>query len=492
MTASSTPETTSAPDHGASTTAPPTPAAPAGGWSELLSRQYLATVLVLAGGVALYAMNLYFTAALMPSIVSDIGGARYYAWVATGFLMAAVIASMLVSRCLASLGAARAYVVGFLVFGAGAVLNSLSPSMEVLILGRVVQGLGGGLLAGLGYAVIRGALPDRLWARAAGLISAMWGVGTLVGPALGGLFAQLGAWRWAYALLLVAALLLALLAHRALPRHSGTGQVRTPVPLASLALLTLAAAAFGVSSAVPRGWATGASIAVGALLLAAFVQVERRGATTVLPTLAYRRGNPLKWVYLTVAVLCAGVMAETFIPLFGQELGGLTPLAAGLLGAALSVGWVVAQLFSVGLATPSARGRAVRTGPVLLTAGLVAYGLLQTSSASAALVAVWAVLLFVAGTGIGLAFPHLSVAAMRSSTDESEGSKAAAALNTTQLIAYAVCSALAGTLVNLGGHSLLDSARYMTLGIAVITALGLVTAVRTTKDGARKGARDGS
>ncbi|MGW5673632.1 MFS transporter [Streptomyces sp. NPDC003860] len=98
--------------------------------------------------------------------------------------MAAVIASMLVSRCLASLGAARAYVVGFLVFGAGAVLNSLSPSLEFLILGRVVQGLGGGLLAGLGYAVIRGALPDRLWARAAGLISAMWGVGTLVGPAL--------------------------------------------------------------------------------------------------------------------------------------------------------------------------------------------------------------------------------------------------------------------------------------------------------------------
>ncbi|MFJ9442985.1 MFS transporter [Kitasatospora sp. NPDC101235] len=169
-----------------------------GGWRELLSRQYAASASILAGGVALYAMNLYFTAALMPSIVAGIGGERYYAWVATGFLMAAVIASMLVSRLLDRLGAARAYVLGFLVFGAGAVVNALSPSMAALILGRVVQGLGGGLVAGLGYAVIRSALPERLWTRAAGLVSAMWGVGTLVGPSLGGFFAQLGAWRWAY------------------------------------------------------------------------------------------------------------------------------------------------------------------------------------------------------------------------------------------------------------------------------------------------------
>ncbi|MEU3597282.1 MFS transporter [Streptomyces sp. NPDC006798] len=467
-----------------STSSPTGPAtAPSGGWGELFSRDHLATVLTLAGGVALYAMNLYFTAALMPSIVADIGGARYYAWVATGFLMAAVIASMLVSGALARLGAARAYVTGFVVFGAGAVINAVSPSMELLVAGRVVQGLGGGLLAGLGYAVIRGALPDRLWARAAGLVSAMWGVGTLVGPALGGLFAELGAWRWAYALLTAAALVSAALAVRALPgRPAGKG-APVAVPLASLALLTLAAAAFGLSSSVPRGWATGTAIAAGLALLAGFLAVERRATTTVLPSLAYRPGNGLRWVYLTVAALCAGVMAETFIPLFGQELGGLGPFTAGLLGAALSVGWVVAQLVSVGFATDRARRTAVRTGPVLLTAGLIGYGLLQSDAPSAVLMAVWAVVLFVAGAGIGLAFPHLSVAAMRSGADESEGSKAAAALNTTQLIAYAVASALAGTLVTLGGDSLLTSARLMILGIAAVTALGTVTAVLTSRRG---------
>ncbi len=450
-----------------------------GGWSELFSGRYLASVLVLAGGVALYAMNLYFTAALMPSIVADIGGARYYAWVATGFLMAAVIAAMLVSRVLGRWGAATAYLTGFLVFSLGAAINALSPTMELLVVGRVVQGLGGGLLAGLGFAVIRSTLPQHLWARGAGLVSAMWGVGTLIGPALGGLFAELGAWRWAYGLLLAVALLLAALTRRTLPRAAESAD-RSPVPVAALVTLTLAASAFSLSSTVPEGISTTIALVAGVLLIAAFLSIDARGAVSVLPRSTYARGNSLKWVYLTVAALCAGVMTENFVPLFGQRLGGLSPLVAGLLGAALSVGWVVAQLFSVGLTAPAAR-RAIRIAPLLLTGGLLAYGLLQADAAPGGVVIAWAVVLFVAGTGIGLAFPHLSVAAMSSTDDPAEGAQAAAALNTTQLITYAVTSAIAGTLIRLGDASVVDSARLMALGIAVLTAFGVATAVLATR-----------
>ncbi len=450
-----------------------------GGWSELFSGRYLASVLVLAGGVALYAMNLYFTAALMPSIVADIGGARYYAWVATGFLMAAVIAAMLVSRVLGRWGAAAAYLAGFLVFSLGAAINALSPTMELLVVGRVVQGLGGGLLAGLGFAVIRSTLPQHLWARGAGLVSAMWGVGTLIGPALGGLFAELGAWRWAYGLLLAVALLLAALTRRTLPRAAESTD-RSPVPVAALVTLTLAASAFSLSSTVPEGISTTIALVAGVLLIAAFLSIDARGAVSVLPRSTYARGNSLKWVYLTVAALCAGVMTENFVPLFGQRLGGLSPLVAGLLGAALSVGWVVAQLFSVGLTAPAAR-RAIRIAPLLLTGGLLAYGLLQADAAPGVVVIAWAVVLFVAGTGIGLAFPHLSVAAMSSTDDPAEGAQAAAALNTTQLITYAVTSAIAGTLIRLGDASVVDSARLMALGIAVLTAFGVATAVLATR-----------
>jgi len=449
-------------------------------WANLLTGRNLATVLVMASGVLLYAMNLYFTAALLPSIVADIGGQPYYAWVTTAFVMSAIVASLFVSRILEWKGPAFAYLAAFTAFALGAAINAFSPGMELLILGRVVQGLGGGLLAGLGYAVIRAALPERHWARATGVVSAMWGLGTLFGPALGGVFAELGLWRWSYAALAAASLLFCIPAQRAFARMGGLGH-RSPVPVASLIPLMIAVILISMSAIVPMGWATLGMIALGLFMLFLFVVVERGEKDTILPHITYRRGNTLKWVYLTVAALSAGVMVETFIPLFGQRLAGLSPLIAGFLGAVLSLAWVIAQIFVVSVKSEHARRRAIRLGPLLLTAGLVAYGFLQEADAGLALVLTWVVLLAVAGVGIGLAWPLLSVAAMSSTHDPAEAGKAAAAITITQLIAFSITSALAGTLLAAGGDSIVDSARYVTLGIVLLTMLGVYAAVVATR-----------
>jgi MFS family permease len=456
------------------------PAAHLDGWSDLLSGRHLAIVLVMASGVLLYAMNLYFTAALMPSIVADIGGQQYYAWVTTAFVISAIVASLFVSRILDWKGPALAYVTAFVVFALGAAANAASPTMELLIVGRVVQGLGGGLLAGLGYAVIRAALPERHWARATGVVSAMWGLGTLFGPALGGVFAELGLWRWSYGALAVVSLLFGIIAQRAFGRMAGSGH-RSPVPVASLIPLVLATIAISLSAIVPIGWPTLAMVGIGLVLLWLFVVVERRAKETILPHITYRRGNSLKWVYLTVAALSAGVMVENFIPLFSQQLAGLSPLIAGFLGAVLSLAWVVAQLFVVSVKSESGRRRAIRVGPLLLTAGLITYGLLQVSGADIATVLIWATVLALAGVGIGLAWPLLGVAAMSSTHDPAEGGKAAAAITITQLIAFSITSALAGTLMSAGGDSAVDSARYVTLGIALLTLLGIFAAGIATR-----------
>ncbi|MBP1847603.1 MFS family permease [Rhizobium petrolearium] len=449
-------------------------------WSDLLTGRHLAIVTVLASGVLIYAMNLYFTAALMPSIVADIGGQHYYSWVTTSFVVAAIVASLFVSRILDWKGPRAAYVLGFLTFAFGAAGNALSPTMELLIAGRVVQGLGGGLLAGLGYAVIRSALPEQHWARATGAVSAMWGLGTLFGPALGGVFAELGLWRWAYGALAFAALVFTILAQRCFGGVAGARH-RAPVPVASLVPLVLAIVAISLSAVVPIGWPTLAMVGAGLVLLVLFVTVERRAHDTILPRITYRRGNSLKWVYLTVAALSAGVMVETFIPLFAQKLAGLAPLAAGLLGAVLSLAWVIAQLFVVSVSSDAGRRRAIRLGPLLLTAGLIAYGLLQAEGTDLAMVTLWAAVLAVAGAGIGLAWPLLGVAAMSATSDPAEAGKAAAAITTTQLIAFSVTSAFAGTLMAAGGDSVLEAARYVTLGIALLTLAGILTAGIATR-----------
>lgn len=454
------------------------------GTPSLFSARHRAVVLVFAGGVLLYAMNLYFTAALLPSVVADIGGGELYAWVATAFLIAAVNASMLVSRALGRWGLRGAYLIAFLTFAVGVAISAVTPSMSVLVVGRVIQGLGGGLLAGLGYAVIRSTLPPPLWVKAAGLISAMWGVGALVGPSIGGLFAELDAWRWAFALLVVAALTLATLAVRHLPTRTGEPARGGGFPLASLGLLTVAAAAFSIGSTVDRGWPTVACLLTGAVLVVLFLATDARARATVLPRLAFRRGGTLKWIYLTVATLCMGVIAETYIPLFGQGLGGLSPFLAGFLGACISLGWVTAQLVSVRFDARRAR-RAIRIAPLGLTLSLLAFGALLADHASPGRVVVWAAVLVLAGMSIGCAIPHLSVAALGASDDEDEAAKAAAALSTTQLIAYTIASALTGVFVAVG-DSLLGSARIMAVGLAVLTGLGLVTTTMLSRQTARQ------
>lgn len=446
-------------------------------WRDLFSGGYGAAVVVMAGGIGLYAINLYFTAALMPSVVADIGGQRFYAWAYTGYLISAVVATLFVGPALAFRGPAWAYVLAFGTFALATLSAAVAPSMGVLIAARVIQGFGAGMLTGLGFAVIRSVLPARLWTRATGLVSAMFGLGTLAGPSAGGAFAQYWSWRGGFTVLAVVAVVLLGLAVAALRGSAASGH-GGGIPMLPVLVLAGSTATLSVASTL-SGARTVVAIVVGAALLAGFLLADARHQVGVLPRRVYRRRDTLKWVYVTVAGLCAGVMVENYLPLFGQDLAGLPPLWAGLLGAVLSMGWVIAQLASTSV-PEHLRPLAIRCAPVLLTAGLTCLSVTLTHAPSAGRIAVWVVLLLIAGVGIGIAFPHLNVAAMSSSADPAEGAKAAAALSTTQLIAFTMASALTGILFERGGGDLLTSARWVIGGLAAVTVVAVLGALGAT------------
>lgn len=339
-----------------------------GAWSELLGPAHLTTSLVLAGGVGLHAVNIFLTTSLLPSALEEIGGELLYAWSTTVFMIASVISSTLVSRTLARRGPAYAYLGAFTPFVAGTLICALSPSMEIRLVGRAIQGFGGGLLAGLGYAVVQTTLPEHLWVKATAMISAMWGIGTLLGPAVGGAFAQVGAWRLAFFVVTAVGVAFAALALRALPRAAAdTGS--TPVPWASLTLLTTSTAGISMASLVEEPTLMATSLGVAAVLLALFIIRERTTAVRVLPASTYRSGSPLRWIYLTIGVLAIGTVSEAFTPLFGQRPGNLEPLIAGFLGAAVSLGWSVAMIFSANASRPATVRRLRTSGPLVLAAG---------------------------------------------------------------------------------------------------------------------------
>ncbi|OZC90939.1 MFS transporter [Rhodococcus sp. 06-412-2C] len=451
-----------------------------GTWRQLLSARYVGTATVLAGGVALYATNVYLTTSLLPTAIDEIGGQRYYAWTATVFLIASVISSMLVSNVLAARGPRGAYLIGLTIFALGTVVCAVSPTMELLLVGRTIQGSGGGLLAGLGYAVINAALPQHLWTRGAALVSALWGVGTFAGPAIGGIFAQFGAWRSAFGVLVVAALAVATLVPKALPAHTSETTESSPVPTWSLTLLTTAALLVSVAGVMPNLAITAAMVAAGVLLLIAFVAADRRAPYGVLPPSTFSASS-LKWVYLTIVVLAVASTVETFIPLFGQRLAGLAPLAAGFLGAALALGWTLGEIPSASATAPRIVRRIVIGGPILVAVGLCTMATFLTDRAGAGLITVWVVGLIIAGVGIGIAWPHLAVGAMTSVTEPGEGARASAAINTVQLIANAFGAALAGVLVNLGESSTLRSAQLLLFTFAAVALIGVAAAARSQR-----------
>ncbi|MFC4014975.1 MFS transporter [Nonomuraea purpurea] len=444
-------------------------------WRELLGREHAGAATVLAGGVLAGAINIYLAASLLPTAVADLGGAGFYAWNMTIYLVAMVIATMLTGRFLSRWGNVGAYLIGFATFSAGSLACALSPAMAMLLASRGVQGLGAGLLSGLGYAVIRSALPPRLWTRGTALISAMYGVGNFARPALGGLFAQFGSWRPAFAVMAVIGAGCGAIVPRVLPRGE-RGGARVPVPAVSLLLVTAAAGAVSVAGVVSGTTAKAAGIGVALLLMAGFVFHERRSDLRVFPRTTYLPGSSLKWVYLTLGLLAFGVAVESFLPLFGQRLAGLPPLVAGFFAAAISLGWSLAQIGSSSVTGQRAVGRLRVLGPLLLALGLLVQGLLQRADTPIWLVAVWVPVLFVAGAGVGLAYPHLAVAAMASTEDPEEGRRAAAALATVTSLSIAFGTAVAGVLVNLGGGSMLDAARYVLFGFAAVCAVGALTA----------------
>jgi MFS family permease len=453
------------------------------GWRALLGPRHVRTSTLLAGGVALYATNEFVTASLLPSAIADIGGERLYAWVTTLYLVGSVVTASTVSAALSRIGPRPSYLLGLAVFGLGSVVCAVAPDMAVLLVGRALQGAGGGLLAGLGYALINAVLPASLWTKASALVAAMWGVATVIGPAAGGFFAQFGLWRWAFGAVAILTVAMAALVPGVLPAGRGdrsdtAAALKTPVW--SVLLLGAAALTISVAQLPTNAAETAGLLSVSLALLVVFVLVDRRSSVKVLPPSTFGSG-PLKWIYLSLAVLMASAMVDMYVPLFGQRLAHLGPAAAGFLGAALAVGWTLGEVLSASLSSKTVIRRVVVVSPLVMAVGLMVAAATQVDNASARLVVTWVLALTVTGLGLGGAWPHLSAWAMRCVDDAKEGAAAAAAINTVELISGAFGAGLAGVVVNSAHGGVVVAARTLFAVFTVVGIAAVLTAYRASR-----------
>lgn len=421
-------------------------------WSSLLRGRNGMRSLALAGGTALHAVNIYVVTTIMPSIVADIGGLAYYAWNTTLFVIASIVGATLAAALADRCGGKAAYLLALGVFTLGSLVCAGATAMPWLLAGRTLQGLGGGVLVSLAYVLIRQVFEPSLWPRAMGLISAMWGVATLSGPAIGGLFAQLGDWRAAFWSLLPAVFALALVVAAWLP--AGTPSAAPArAPGGRLALLALSVLAISLASLCESRSLQLLGVGLGLSLAAWIVRIDRRAALRLLPTGAYAPSR-LRAIYLVLSLLVLGSTVEIFVPYFLQVIHGHTPLMAGYLTAVMAGGWSFGSMLSSG--RDDAFGAAsIRNGPLLMGCALAVLAwMLQAPTGfvhGAGFVALCLALACV-GLGIGLAWPHL-LTALLTVAPANEGALASSSISTVQLYAMSLGAALAGLIANAAGLS---------------------------------------
>jgi MFS family permease len=406
---------------------------------------YLLPTIVLLVGIFGPAVNTFITATVLPSVVRDIGGLSLYAWATTAYAVASIVGSAASSVLMRTLGTRLGLIVASLILVTGTAACGTAPSMAVVVAGRAVQGVGGGLVFGTVHGMVRELFPEPMWPGRLALISSAWGVAAISGPFAGGVLAQMGLWRAAFWGVVPVIVAPAVVSWWLLPRRTRGGPA-SRVPFGRL-LLICAAVLCLASVANVRAVSVRVVLVVGALLAVALtLRADARARHRLFPSEMLSFGRPTGRSFAMIFLIAgSGSPTSVFIPLFAQTIHHVLPATAGYFYALQSLAWTAAALVSARVSPERVRAALV-AGPLIMAAGLAGVALTIGPGPVAAV----AVALAVVGTGVGACWAHVAKIVLASARDGEE-EVSAAMIPSAQLFAVAFGSAGAGIVASTTG-----------------------------------------
>jgi len=362
----------------------------------------------------LVAIEATILATAVPSIVADLGGFSQFPWLFSIFLLAQAVSVPVYSKLADTIGRKPIMLVGIGTFLVGSILAGFAWDMTSLIVFRAIQGLGAGAVLPVSITITGDIYTVRERARVQGYIASVWAASSVIGPSLGGLFAEFLSWRWIFfvniPLCLLAAWMLIRNYHETVHRTKHRIDIAGAVVLTLGLTLLILAVLEGGQAWDWTSWQSLGAFAIAALLLIAFVLIERRAAEPVLPLWVFSRRLILTTSLMSFGVGAVLIGLTSYVPTFLEISAGATPIISGLAVAALTLGWPISasqsgRLFlRIGFRNTAFLGLGVAT---VGTAGLVVATFVPNPVTTA-------IACFVVGLGLGLVASPTLIAAQSS------------------------------------------------------------------------------
>jgi EmrB/QacA subfamily drug resistance transporter len=368
----------------------------------LSRRRILLIIGALMLGMLLAALDQTIVSTALPTIVGDLKGGSHIAWVVTAYLLATTVSTPLWGKLGDQYGRKVFFQAAIVIFLIGSVLSGLSNSMVMLIAFRALQGLGaGGLMVGA-QAIVGDVVSPRERGKYVGLFGAVFGVSSVIGPLLGGVFVDNLSWRWIFYINVPIGLIALAVVASQVPGHLS----RVHHTIDYLGTLVLSAAATSLILLTSLGGTTypwkSAPIYIlgvaGVALIGLFVLVERRAAEPILPLHLFRLRT--FWVTSVVGFIVGFAMfgAITYLPAFFQVVRGISPTVSGVYLLPLMLGLLTVSITSGQIISRTGKYRFFPiAGSAVMTLGLFLLHLMGVDSAT------WqdSLYMLILGMGIG-------------------------------------------------------------------------------------------
>lgn len=366
-------------------------------------RAQFATLGAVMLGMLLSSLDQTIVGTAMPKIVGDLNGLEHYSWVVTGYLVASTAGVPIFGKLSDIFGRKWLYLAGIGTFLAGSMLAGLSQSMEQLIAFRALQGVGAGMMIPIAQAIIGDIFTPAERGKYQGLLMAVFGLATIVGPGVGGLITDNFTWRWVFYVNVPFAVVAMAVVFAVLPSHTALHKRASIDWLGSGALILgvvplLLALSFGGST---YPWASPQIIglfAAAIVFTVLFVLIERRADAPTIPLDLFR--NRIFTASAIISFLASMGMfgAILYIPLFVQVALGDSATSSGVILTPMMLGAIVLSILSGQMLSRTGRYKVLAiVGNAITVVGMLLLGQMTASTDNGTLARNMVVL----GVGLG-------------------------------------------------------------------------------------------